>query len=1146
MPTGSQDYLTSSPPRQPWLEGSDLSLLVLIGLVCLAFLTMIAYVDRVESEAQQEAFFKQHAEDLNSTLRASLSEFESALWGCEGLFNASELVTKEEWEIYCRTILRGHAEAALRWLAFVELVPAAQLNDWLEQHQPAGGILPPGERDEYALLTFIEPAGYPGGSVGSDRLSVPQIARALRLADTPGKVVLTEILSPEVSGESQPVAALYLPVVSGADGMAGGDLKGWVSARINLSHLEAMLIERASQSLTLRIEDQGPLASSGAATASFLQGQSSEMNWQPNGITGQTVMGVGGRQWAIHYAMPVSRSSLGHAREIWSIGLVLTALLLGAVGASRGRFRLIQRQARMHEEAIRELESRFRMAAENSLEAVFLLDSIRDPAGRIVDFRFRSANPRATLLLEQPAEVLYRTGLCQRFPSFRESGLFEHLLTALESRKPQAVELSLEGSGLAAQWITLQAVPLDDGLAVTCVDKTAARQQAEDLRRREELFRLLAQHLPVALSVTGPDHKLEFINTAYEHLLGYTKEEINRMSWEAVIHPEDYGFVWGRFIDAVNRQELYMEEFRMVHKDQTIRHVRAVSIPRRTQGIFQGYIHVLIDITEMRVVQVTLEASLQEAQVDRQALAAKAGALEQARDTALEATQAKSAFLATMSHEIRTPMNGIVGTAALLEETPLTSEQREYVNIIQSCSNSLLELINNILDYSKIEAGKARLYAQRFDLRPMLDEVLDVIAPRVMDRPVDLSVDYPAQLPSWFQGDAPRLRQILLNLAGNAAKFTSAGYIRIRVRVPAIQGELATLLLEVEDTGCGIAPDYLPHIFDRFSQGDEGLQRRYGGTGLGLALSRQIAGLMGGEIKVQSTVGAGTVFSLLVPLPLVEPPAEPAIPSLPAELPVVLVATASAFLQESWSALLTDAGAEVRCGLEPGPLLDGLVPSTVPFRVLLDLDSLDEHLTRWLEALEPLRQQQQAVVILLGRIPPASGQDEPPIFWDRFLRKPLRASAVRGLLADGSSPGARVVQSAAPRLRPPVHLPAGRILVVEDNLANQTVFRLMLRRLGLEFDLASTGKEAIKRASQRSYTLVFMDIQMPEMDGFQATRAIRAISPDHRDLPIIAVTAQALEGDRERCLAAGMTDYISKPVTWETLQAVLQRYLFSA
>jgi two-component system sensor histidine kinase/response regulator len=524
--------------------------------------------------------------------------------------------------------------------------------------------------------------------------------------------------------------------------------------------------------------------------------------------------------------------------------------------------------------------------------------------------------------------------------------------------------------------------------------------------------------------------------------------------------------------------------------------------------------------------------------------------LEAARDTALAALRAKSAFLATMSHEIRTPMNGVIGLADLLIATDLDDRQRQYVSGVQSAGEALLAIINDVLDFSKIEAGRMDLEVIDLEVTAVVEEVAGLLARQAHAKGIELITRCPA-LSTTLRGDPSRLRQVLLNLTANAIKFTDAGEVVLSVQPVDAPDDAVDLTFEVSDTGIGISPDDHRHIFQPFSQVDASTTRRFGGTGLGLAISRQLVESMGGDLTVDSRLDAGSVFRFTVRLPrgrarTVAPPGSLA--TLPEGLAVLVVddnATNRLILHEqlvSWRLRpqLADNGPDA---LE---ILHQAAAAGTPFQLAL----LDVNMPV-MDGLELARRIKDApeltgmhLVVLTSTDVTSAELDSAHI--DAHLNKPVRSAQLHDCLSRVLQPAARVPcpdESAPTALR---QSGRGRVLVVEDNAINQLVARGLLDRLGFVVDLAGNGHEALDALDAlegTTYAAVLMDCQMPEMDGYTATEEIRRREGSTRHVPIIAMTAGALAGDEERCLAAGMDAYVSKPINSTQLEAVLDQWV---
>ncbi|HEY2742121.1 MAG TPA: GAF domain-containing protein, partial [Gaiellaceae bacterium] len=634
-----------------------------------------------------------------------------------------------------------------------------------------------------------------------------------------------------------------------------------------------------------------------------------------------------------------------------------------------------------------------------------------------------------------------------------------------------------------------------------------------EIDRQKQYFEMLVEVSPAAVVVMDAEERVTGWNPAAAALFGYTADEAIGRGIDELVVPDEL---------RSESRDVTMEALgegrtrritRRAGKDGALLDVEMELVPLRFGGENAGFYAIYHDITE----------------------------LQRAREEAEAATQAKSAFLATMSHEIRTPMNAVIGMTDLLLGTELTPEQREFAEVVHSSGDALLHVIDDILDYSKIEAGKLDLEREPFNLRDCVEGALDIVAPRAWEKELELGCLIDDDAPAGIVGDEARLRQVLLNLLSNAVKFTEQGEVVVLVDAEETDAGSYRIELAVRDTGIGIPPDRMNLLFTSFSQVDASTTRKFGGTGLGLAISKRLVELMGGTISVESEQRKGSTFRISLPAIEADVPTkialEDGLPHLAGKR--ILIVDDNATNREIVTRHARSWGMEPVAVELPIAAL-GLVDQGEPFDVaVLDMMMPEMDGLALAGEIRARRSAEELPLLLLtslGRLP----QAETSNLFSAQLAKPFKASQLYNTLLRLLSAGAveEEVEPAADGKRARSSL---RILLAEDNAMNQKVALRLLEQLGYRADVANNGLEAIETLERRPYDVVLMDVQMPELDGLDATRRIcERWSPESRPR-IIAMTANALPEDREACFAAGMDDYVAKPIRAEELVAALKR-----
>jgi two-component system sensor histidine kinase/response regulator len=787
-------------------------------------------------------------------------------------------------------------------------------------------------------------------------------------------------------------------------------------------------------------------------------------------------------------------------------------------------------ERRRAEQKLRDSESKHRALFEDSADATLVLDEHGFVDCNLAAVQMFGYATVADLTALHPAD-LSPPNQPDGTPSL--AGSNQKIATAFLNGKNRFEWLHRRKNGevfpaeVCLTALTLHGRP---ALLATVRDTTARKDAEASLRTSEEQFRQLADSIREVIFVVTPEPiRVAYLSPGYEEIWGKPRQEAydRATAWIESVHPDERAGVSSFFAQLM--QGIQSEtSYRIERPDGSFRWIHARGFPvNDPQGKLVRVVGIAEDVTERTRV---------------------AAELVDAKEAAESASRAKSEFLANMSHEIRTPMNGIIGMTELVLDTELNSEQAEYLHMVKGSADALLTVLNDILDFSKIEARKLELDYLSFNLRKSLGEVVKTLAIKAQQKGLEFIFDVAPGVPTNVVGDPSRLRQVLVNLVGNSLKFTERGEIEVSVQTEAQSVEGTILRFSVRDSGIGIPVDKQHKIFAAFSQADSSTTRKYGGTGLGLTIAGQLVGLMGGKLWVESEAGTGSTFFFTVQF-------RPGVAALPARLPDVTQLAGV-------PVLVVDDNATNRRILEDSLIRWGMIPTIVEgaaaaIEALRDAQASGAQLPLVLadahmpdidgfDLIEMIRQ--DPLFSSVGIVMLTSGGERgdaahcQKLGVAAYLSKPFDRLELRDVLLhvvarDPAKPENGVTRHA-------LHEQGQSLwfLVAEDNAVNQRLIARLLEKRGHRVVLAKNGREALEALEKQPFDLVLMDLQMPEMDGFEATRLLREkekASGAH--LPIIALTAHAMKGDKERCLACGMDGYVTKPIKVGELFSVMEK-----
>ena len=1134
----------------------------------LTTLAVLYVKSQIDEDSHQR--FDRHVERLEAEILRRFQQPVYGLKGARGTYAAAGALSRAQFAAYVASRDLAVEFPGARGFGFMQRVQRKDLERFVDDERNNGmpdfKVRTSGTASDLYVVKYIEPLSSNFGAWGFDAGSDVVRREAIERAVNTGEPALTGRVTLNGSGKPTPgflfLVPVYRPGVSLADEEQRRDaLLGLVFAPLTAVDLLSGAAQAAEGALDFELYD-GLDTEDSQRVFDVAMPLPAGQRWQPSHVDGQRqfssmrTLAVGGRRLGLHvsssagFEASIERMPLVHVAVGGSLLSLLMALTVWSLASGRIRAQT------MADRMTADLE-RLAQVVRHTSNAVTITDRdlrivwINEGFTRISGYDIDAARGKT------PGELL---GSGKADPE-----VLARLATAAAEARPCRVEILNRRRDGGEYWLDTEIQPLFDSqgqltgfmeIGSDITDKRRAAEQliaaTQDIQDKEHLMRLVTDNMPGRIAYWDSEHRLRFANRSFlAHYGGSLEERLGQPS--TVVLGADRVRQNQAMLARVMSGEAQSFERERSTPDGEVRHELTHMIPDSRDNGVQGFFALTMDISFLK----RAEAELRETNL----------ALTAARDRAELASVAKSQFLANMSHEIRTPMNAILGMLKLLQRTPLSVRQMDYAGKTERAAHALLGLLNDILDFSKVEAGKMTLDPRPFRLDRLLRDLSVIVSSTLGSKPVEVLFDVDPETPPALIGDDMRLQQVLVNLAGNAIKFTQAGEVVLKVQLLERDASSCRLRFTVSDTGIGIALEQQQHIFSGFSQAEASTTRRFGGTGLGLSICQRLVALMGGQISVHSVPGQGSSFSFELQMPLGAELMEGGEQVLPKSIalralivddnPTARDVLATMAHSLGWSVDLADGG------MQALDLMTQATESGSPYQAVF-VDWQMPGLDGW-QTSRRIREAHIAeptplvlMVTAHGREKLAQRAADEQALLDGFLVKPVTASMLLEAVCDartvdGHAAAQPLEQTDQPRLV------GVRLLVVEDNANNQQVARELLEAEGAEVTLAADGEQGVAAVmrgldsatvlaaganadAEPHFDLVLMDVQMPVMDGFTAATQIRQrFGP--AVLPIVAMTANAMASDRDASLAAGMNDHVGKPFDLDELVATVQRHL---